>query len=102
MEKCYVQTRRPLYGWDILLAGTAWPRHRQRHAGLFVKRQHYETGLHADHHAWQTTRHRHRQLEDIARHNGVEAIIETGHLLSCVGWRAMGKCCSKGDVLTPQ
>lgn len=86
-----------LYGWDILLAGTAWPGKEIGRANAEIIREtarHHETGLHAwDHHAWQS-RSPHwseQQLtEDISRGiSALEAI--TGQPVTCsavAGWRA--------------
>ncbi|VEB56771.1 Polymyxin resistance protein PmrJ, predicted deacetylase [Salmonella enterica subsp. enterica] len=89
-----------LYGWDILLAGTAWPGKNIGNANAGIIREtatYHETGLHAwDHHAWQTHSGHWsiRQLEeDIARGiTALEAII--GKPVTCsaaAGWRADGR-----------
>ncbi|MBE5254226.1 MAG: 4-deoxy-4-formamido-L-arabinose-phosphoundecaprenol deformylase [Enterobacterales bacterium endosymbiont of Blomia tropicalis] len=86
-----------LYGWDILLAGTAWP---GREIGLALKEiisataGHHEVGLHAwDHFAWQTWAGvwpEDKLFEQIAR--GKEALEDIlGENLTCsavAGWRA--------------
>lgn len=63
-----------LYGWDILLAGTAWPGKEIGHANADIIRKaakHHEVGLHAwDHHAWQahsSNWDRQTMVDDIAR-----------------------------------
>lgn len=63
-----------LYGWDILLAGTAWPGKEIGHANADIIREaakHHEVGLHAwDHHAWQAHSgnwDRQTLVDDIAR-----------------------------------
>lgn len=87
-----------LYGWEILLAGTAWPGRRiGRHCADIIRaveRQGHEIGLHAwDHHAWQAhagTWPMARLQRDIQR--GVEALRAIlGHPVDCsaaAGWRA--------------
>lgn len=89
-----------LYGWDILLAGTAWPGKQMgrglRHIIQDATRQH-EVGLHAwDHFAWQTWAGvwpQDKLVEQIAR--GTETLSEIlGHPVSCsavAGWRADGR-----------
>ncbi|MES1994281.1 MAG: 4-deoxy-4-formamido-L-arabinose-phosphoundecaprenol deformylase [Pseudomonadota bacterium] len=87
-----------LYGWDILLAGTAWPGRRiGRHFADIVRavdREGHEIGLHAwDHHGWQA----HAGTWPMAMLErqirlGVEALQEIlGHPIDCsaaAGWRA--------------
>ncbi|MDT0177885.1 4-deoxy-4-formamido-L-arabinose-phosphoundecaprenol deformylase [Enterobacter sp. BRE11] len=86
-----------LYGWDILLAGTAWP---GRHIGhgladtLRAAAEHHEIGLHAwDHFAWQTWAGvwpQEKLTEQTARGKAaLEAIL--GDVVTCsavAGWRA--------------
>ena len=89
-----------LYGWDILLAGTAWPG-REIGRGLeeiiSATADHHEVGLHAwDHFAWQTWAGvwpQEKLVEQIARGKQVlEAIIGDNVTCSAVaGWRADGR-----------
>ena len=89
-----------LYGWDILLAGTAWPG-RQIGRGLeeiiSATADHHEVGLHAwDHFAWQTWAGvwpQEKLVEQIARgKQALEAIIGDNVTCSVVaGWRADGR-----------
>lgn len=86
-----------LYGWDILLAGTAWPG-RLIGAGnasvIQQAAQQHEVGLHAwDHHGWQafsgvrSPRWLHQQIA--LGNQALAAII--GQPISCsavAGWRA--------------
>lgn len=86
-----------LYGWDILLAGTAWPGRNIGYANANVIREtarHHEVGLHAwDHHAWQQWSgvwQQEKLTAEIAR--GITALQEiTGRPVTCsavAGWRA--------------
>ncbi|ACR68605.1 4-deoxy-4-formamido-L-arabinose-phosphoundecaprenol deformylase [Edwardsiella ictaluri] len=86
-----------LYGWDILLAGTAWPG-RRIGAGLAstiaAAAKEHETGLHAwDHHAWQAWAgvwSREKMAEQIGLAYDELQLI-TGESISCsavAGWRA--------------
>ncbi|BAE75117.1 putative 4-deoxy-4-formamido-L-arabinose-phosphoundecaprenol deformylase ArnD [Sodalis glossinidius str. 'morsitans'] len=86
-----------LYGWDILLAGTAWPG-RKIGQGLAAQIRaaaaDHEVGLHAwDHFAWQTWAGvwSERQLTEQIRlaRDALTAIIERPVTCSAVaGWRA--------------
>jgi undecaprenyl phosphate-alpha-L-ara4FN deformylase len=86
-----------LYGWDILLAGTAWPGRNIGRPNADIIRQTaaaHEVGLHAwDHHAWQTwcgVWDSERLLQQIALgKEELEAIIGAPVTCSAVaGWRA--------------
>lgn len=87
-----------LYGWDILLAGTAWPGREigTAHAELIADtaRAGHEIGLHAwDHFAWQTWAGvwgRDRMVREIEKGLDVLSTI-VGHRIDCsavAGWRA--------------
>ncbi|MBV7559858.1 4-deoxy-4-formamido-L-arabinose-phosphoundecaprenol deformylase [Enterobacter sp. ENT02] len=86
-----------LYGWDILLAGTAWPGRRigAGNEAIICEAAHqHEVGLHAwDHHAWQAW----AGVWDIPRlEQDVELGVQeleaiTGQPVRCsaaAGWRA--------------
>lgn len=87
-----------LYGWDILLAGTAWPGHPiGRELGPLMRRAQeagHEVGLHAwDHHAWQAHAgdwSRARLAAEYRR--GLDALSDIlGRRVDCsavAGWRA--------------
>ncbi len=87
-----------LYGWDILLAGTAWPgRQIGRHLGSKMRETDqcaHEIGLHAwDHHGWQAhTEHwTHKELVEQIR-LGLDCLNDIlGRAVDCsaaAGWRA--------------
>ncbi|MBD9644493.1 4-deoxy-4-formamido-L-arabinose-phosphoundecaprenol deformylase [Pantoea sp. PNT02] len=89
-----------LYGWDILLAGTAWPGRdigRGLEEIISATADHHEVGLHAwDHFAWQTWAGvwpQEKLVEQIARgKQALEAIIGDNVTCSAVaGWRADGR-----------
>lgn len=87
-----------LYGWDILLAGTAWPGKviGSSEANIIreTDRKGHEIGLHAwDHHGWQANIERWSKAE-IYRQirygmDALEAILQRPVLCSAAaGWRA--------------
>lgn len=89
-----------LYGWDILLAGTAWPGKRIGAGMSDIIRstaERHEVGLHAwDHFAWQTWAgvwKAPQLIQQIALgRDALEAI--TGQPVTCsavAGWRADGR-----------
>jgi undecaprenyl phosphate-alpha-L-ara4FN deformylase len=90
-----------LYGWDILLAGTAWPGRRiGKHLSDIIRNvdsEGHEVGLHAwDHYAWQAhadTRSDSRLASEF--HLGIESLQEIlRRPVDCSavpGWRATNR-----------